>query len=129
MTPAAGSDLIMSRVTIAALADLGYSVDYSEAEPFDSTYVNPKCVCDPGLLRGRSLMPATNTTRQLSDEGLERAMAYGRMQLSQNQNSNNLGLIEMAPDGVQDLGQEVIYVLYSEDETIHRVMVTTDDLS
>lgn len=131
MTPAAGSDLPLSRITIAGLEDLGYQVDYGEAEAFDVSNLNPSCICDPGLLRGRRTLTLTNTTmttttRQLSDLGLNRAMAYGRMQLSQIINSHKT--LAPPPDDIQDLGQEVIYVLYEENQSIHRVMVTVDDL-
>jgi hypothetical protein len=132
MTPAAGSDLPLSRITIGGLADLGYEVDFDQADAYDRSNVNPKCICDPGLFRGRQRkLPslATNTTRKLSDESLAIAMDYGRMQLSYNLYLQPAeSLISQMPDGVKDLGKEVVYVLYMEDHYVHRVMVTVDDL-
>jgi Leishmanolysin len=51
--PPAGQKAILSRITIGALHDLGYSVNYKAAEPYGRADVNPACVCKIARLTPR----------------------------------------------------------------------------
>jgi len=42
----------LSRITVATLEDIGYTVDYNEADSYTSTDLDPSCICDR---RDRSL--------------------------------------------------------------------------
>jgi len=78
----------LSRLTIASLQDLGYQVDYSEADSYGRANIASQCLC--GLRRGlvatkHHVVPGTNSTsgktlkrRKLSDGMKEYAIEQGR---------------------------------------------------
>jgi hypothetical protein len=101
MTPSAGSQLVMSRLTIAGLEDLGYQVSYDEAEAFTRSSMHSSCLCNRRGLRGlledeedASFSVDRNGTvsreRRLSDSGYDAATQYGQMLLQQNRDSMSL---------------------------------------
>lgn len=135
MTPSAGSKLVMSELTIAGLEDLGYSVSYDEAEPFTRANMDSSCLCNRRGLRGLledgeeasfsvDREGTVSRDRRLSDEGNDVATQYGQMLLQQNRDSMSLTPL---PDGITDVGGEVIFVMYEENDTIFHVMVTADE--
>ena len=66
----------LSRITLAALDDLGYSVDYNAADPFAHTDMNPSCTC---MGRNRPGDTSTDTTvPTMSPELRAKAVAYGK---------------------------------------------------
>ena len=153
MSPTASTELTVSRITIAGLEDLGYEVDYEEAEPYDSSHMNPACLCNENRLRRRTTSTTSeearqlleegtlagfinnndnNTTnmaptrrRELSEEGRSAAMSYGKDVLAMRRDSMSLFPL---PDTVYNLGEDVIFVIYEENETVHSVVVTSDSL-
>ena len=48
MTPVLtnGVDNPLSRITVASLDDLGYTVDYSNSDTFDASHIDPSCICN-----------------------------------------------------------------------------------
>jgi hypothetical protein len=63
MTGIVTGDLPMSRVTIGSLDDMGYTVDYSQADAYNATDLGPGCICNR---RTRSILEAKHgETRQL----------------------------------------------------------------
>lgn len=127
-------DLPISRLTIAGLEDLGYSVDYSAAQGFDASMMSASCRCNNRLRHrlqeGES--PASENDREnaydeprrLSEEGWQLARDYGKAVLAENQESMNL--IE-GDGGPPDLGAEIIYVMYEENGVVHSIMVRDSD--
>jgi len=125
MTGFDSGSMPLSRLTVAGLEDLGYEVDYSEADPYDYADLNTTCVCvlvkeqeeeqpkDDSdaddttsiTIHGKHAPRQGETTtavhkrnspasssqhpeqrqrrRQLSEEGLEVALKYGRDLLTQ----------------------------------------------
>lgn len=128
MTSAAGSVLPFSRLTIAGLEDLGYEVDYSQADPFTASDMNPQCRCN-NRVRQRFLeeeIPEDGVfnlgghERRLSDEGREEAIAYGKEVLAKNRED-----MPIAPsDDAVDVGGEIVFIIYMEQGVIYSVMVT-----
>lgn len=65
----------LSSISVALLEDLGYTVDYSKADPYGRSNLNPACVCAGGGLsgEGRLLEPGNQpdpiAERTLSKEG------------------------------------------------------------
>ena len=41
-----GVDNPLSRITVATLDDLGYTVDYSSADAYDASHIDPSCICN-----------------------------------------------------------------------------------
>jgi len=64
MTGIITGDLPMSRVTIGSLDDMGYTVDYAQADVYDESDLGPGCTCGR---RERSVLEASQhgETRQL----------------------------------------------------------------
>ena len=137
MTSAANSKLPVSRLTLAGLQDLGYQVDYSQAESFSAADLNPSCRCNNRLRRNlwdkdnvQSIIdlaegPTESSIggrRKLSTEGRQYATAYGQGLLAQNRDQ-----ISLLPESdVPDIGGDIVYVIYLEEDTVYSVMVTSD---
>jgi hypothetical protein len=116
---AADTDLPISRITVGALEDMGYEVDYSKADPLSASDLSPSCVCSSRGRRELAVDPnVKNTKRELSSEGYEAARQYGLSIL--NTVSENLTPL---PEGVVDKSGEMIYVLYEENDEVHTVIV------
>lgn len=75
----------LSRISIGTLEDLGYTVDYTQAEPFDSSSLDPSCRCDQSRrsLHGTAAAATKEEPRSLQEteadaQTREQAIAYGR---------------------------------------------------
>lgn len=126
MTPMASGTLPLSKITIAGLKDLGYTVNYDAAQNFTGF----GCACGGSRLRRRlqnsTALDDSSTwniyppqKRRLSEEGLQRATEYGKLVMAENRQAMSLVGSGDAPD----IGGEIIYILYEEDGVIHSVMV------
>lgn len=51
----------LSRVTVATLDDLGYTVDYGAADTFDASHLDESCICNR---RDLQLLPEDSTNTQ-----------------------------------------------------------------
>lgn len=137
MTPAASGTLPITRVTLAGLEDLGYEVNYGIAEKYGATELDSYCRCNNRLRR----QLYNNSTvadlvdddgsrndhrgrRQLSEEGKQRAIDYGKRVLAENRESQNL---VPGSDEIPDIGTLVTFVLYEEDGVVHSLMVTAEE--
>jgi Leishmanolysin len=94
-----GSKAILSRITVASLQDLGYSVDYTQADTYTKDNLGPNCACKTRKERslldmrhgetvplGRLRAPTKNKStpvRRLSAQAHQMAMEYGQSLLSQ----------------------------------------------
>ena len=66
----------ISKLIIASLEDIGYTVDYSAADEYDG---NDTVCCNPSI----HFLPSTPSKPPLSDLGKDTAVAYGRGVLSE----------------------------------------------
>ena len=82
----------LSRITIASLEDLGYDVDYRNADSYTTSDLNPNCVCRrrrtlADMMHGEThqlgLRIPGSQRRKLSGELFDIAMSYGKEQLAQ----------------------------------------------
>ena len=64
----------------------------------------------------------TSYTRRLSEEGRRRAVDYGKQLLATNRQNTPIN----PESDVVDLGSEMVFVLYLENEKVHSLMVTSD---
>jgi len=117
--------LSLSRITIASLADLGYEVDYSAADPFSKSDLNPDCQC-----RRRSqevvhfgLPPTSPRRRQLSASAYQMAWNYG-MNLLLDRTKKVQGIVLDETSDTMYVGHTLVYVLVEEDDEIFGVKVT-----
>ena len=148
MTPSASTKLPVSSVTIAGLEDLGYEVNYDEAEPFDAAHMNATCLCNSNhtsnpSLRRRSLVrtnqqevelgdgvptPSSSSSssyrRELSEEGRAAAMSYGKDVLAARRDTMS---ITPLPDTIGNIGEDLVFVMFEENETVHSVLVIFSD--
>lgn len=146
MTGFVALDMPISRVTVAGLADLGYTVDYGAADEYNVSNLDPSCVCDANgqrqsdrrldmsdsIRNGTTLLTAIETPsetanpdayrrrrrRRLSDKGRAKAETVG------------LNVLRERIVGVDIAGVKVlrsVTVLYEEDSHVHGVYVSLDD--
>lgn len=71
MTGVASEGLEISRITVGALEDIGYDVDYSAADPFPVEKLSSSCVCkvSPRLIRGGIKLPDTLSKTTFAGSG------------------------------------------------------------
>lgn len=105
----------LSRITIATLGDLGYSVDYSTAESYGQNDVATSCRCGQRSLshvvnprRPHQLGASHKSTqrRSLSEEAHQMAVDYGQTILRSRQSSKTLTF----RDSLNQLGDDYVYV-------------------
>ena len=139
MTGVNTGDQELSRMSIATLEDMGYVVDYSQADPFTADQLNPACVCNANSVRetdfqlsnGVSMTFRWNENRRslrhgTSDKERGQAIQYGKMKLQNNHRSAELMSRTIDPGRIY-LADKVLLVLYfDQDEQIKSVLVTSD---
>lgn len=129
MTSAAGSTLPFSRLTIAGLEDLGYEVNYEEADFYTAADMSSECRCNNAVRHRANLedgvfnIGSHGHGRRLSDEGRRVAIEYGKEILARNR--EQLPLIPSKD--VIDIGGEIVFIMYMEEGVIYSVMVTAED--
>jgi hypothetical protein len=120
MTGIANGDYQLSRMTVGGLDDLGYCVNYDEADTYDASNLDPVCTC---TARVRQLEGTGNDTdggpkrrRKLSVTGRETALAYGLDEIEKTAQDSN-GSSDLTATGV-------LMVLFEEGGEIYSVTVT-----
>jgi Leishmanolysin len=105
----------LSRITIATLQDLGYTVDYSSAETYTRGDVLSSCLCNRRSLMdsssngdahqlGRSL--GSTERRSLSDKGLQQAVNYGQAILQERKRTASVTV----EDDPNPIGGDILFV-------------------
>ena len=116
----------LSRISIATLGDLGYTVDYSTAESYGTSAVDSNCRCGLRSLSD-SIQPSTahqlgtnhksTRRRSLSDEAHQMAVDYGQTILKNRQGSKIFSFrnsFNQLGDDVEYIGDKVIVVFVEE---------------
>ncbi len=120
MTGRRGPGLVLpfSRLTIAGVEDLGYTVNYNAADNYDSSNIT----CCNGSI------PSSLSTIALSDDGRDAAILYGQKILSESQLPDDQALLlEEDYTGLTYVGDQLVVVLYIEDRHIFEVLVVRND--
>ncbi len=78
MTPNVQRRGPVSRVTIGALEDLGYTVDYSKADNYGTSDVAASCRCSEPSSRALIRKVSSQSERKLSSSGFDAAVSYGK---------------------------------------------------
>jgi Leishmanolysin len=135
----------LSRITVATLQDLGYQVDYSKADAFGRSDLNPACTCPARRLRQqeRSLLDmkhgevfsvasvasgrsaSGHACRRLSDAAEAMAIEAGLEYLQTNAQHANATQVDDL--GITYVGDKIISVLVFEDGEIYGVAVRHSD--
>jgi Leishmanolysin len=132
-----GTKAILSRITIGTLDDLGYIVDYSQAEPYSRANLGSGCTCRRTLmdmtsgetmalsaLRNGSRGPDSH--RRLSDEAHALAMETGRSMLKKRAQSFRMGK-SFQPANCTYVGDTVVSVLVQNEGEVYGVVVRMDN--
>ena len=127
----------LSKITIATLDDLGYTVDYSTAESYSRNDVNSTCTCNGQRLlsdatkinTAHQLGTSHKSTRRrsLSEDGYQRAVNYGQAILLQRQIERKSSLradFAGTPDEFLYVGDKVLVVFVEEEGALFDVTVT-----
>eukprot|EP00543_Licmophora_paradoxa_P009220 CAMPEP_0202469224 /NCGR_PEP_ID=MMETSP1360-20130828/77847_1 /ASSEMBLY_ACC=CAM_ASM_000848 /TAXON_ID=515479 /ORGANISM="Licmophora paradoxa, Strain CCMP2313" /LENGTH=232 /DNA_ID=CAMNT_0049094501 /DNA_START=143 /DNA_END=838 /DNA_ORIENTATION=+ len=134
------SDVVvpLSRVTIGTIEDLGYSVDYNAADPYDTEDIDPACVCDDGSRRflggsgrGRDrLLQNGGVEDGLSEEGHKACVDYGLSLISEYVSSfeSNSQKPDSSPPNFYQNPYMTMTILYMENGRIYDVEVSSNDL-
>ena len=110
-----GGKLLFSSITLAGLEDLGYKVDYAQADPFLKSDLSPSCVCTPGNLAPEE-NPQDYGGNVLGSEGRASAIAFGKSLLATYAEAESLGANRSG----------VLFILYRENGVAYSIMVTAD---
>jgi hypothetical protein len=144
----------LSRVTVAGLQDLGYSVDYTNTDAYSCLFMDISCVCTcskrglRGAIADGAVRPIggrgdehddaeqaaaetrRNKRRRLSDEGRAEAIAYGKSILetrTKERSTAGFSLLNNDGDGGIYIGDKVVNVFYMENGEKYDVLVVSDD--
>ena len=136
MGPVESSLSALSRISIGSLADMGYQVDYSQADPINPNFFGSQCRCNRRLEEGDfPFGSATNMTsgeaaprRELSEAGRAEAEAFGLSVLAENQEKIEQVQGLFPEESFLDIGGHVISVLYEEDGVAYDVVVRSGTL-
>lgn len=124
MTPSlSGPAQPLSRITIAALEDLGYTgVQYGPADPFTAGDLSPDCNLVAGCNRRRLGSHQSQSKRKLNidEEARANAVAYGKNLLKERKVDQERN---PTPGYV---GDKIVSVIYRDGNGIHDVIVTAD---
>jgi len=136
---ATGTTQPLSRMTIASLEDLGYTVDYNQADPYAVSNLDPACVCSAALQADGIIQQSEDKKvsklgegtplrqgskrRAASDGVLQQAIVYGQKILAERKSIKESF---QSTSNIAYVGDRVISVLYIEDGLIYSVEVKPD---
>jgi hypothetical protein len=129
MTGFATDGLEISRATVGTLEDMGYVVDYCQADTFPVSNLDASCVCSSIISRRAVSNEDSNDDEhrrhKLSDEGRNAAFEYGRQYLK-NKSIKRENMKE--DEGIIYLGDQYVIILYLEEGEVYGVDVTSHDV-
>jgi hypothetical protein len=141
MTGFASGDLELSRITVAGLQDLGYTVDFDNANAFPSSQLDPSCVCNAvkeeinkiggfkfgGVQNFGTVKKVDSSERpKLSKAGNRAAQRYGRQYLKKKK-AIRIQKGKSGVGGYTYLGDRHITVFYKEGDHLYSVHVSLPD--
>jgi hypothetical protein len=120
MTGIADKPSPFSILTIASVEDLGYNVNYKEADEFDKDDLNSTCCKDAKMKNNRLL-----SSPALSDAGWAEAVAFGQSILDEQGVSDDEELLLLEVDDFTTyVGDRIVFVLFEEKGHLYEVLVT-----
>lgn len=119
-----GADQPLSKITIGSLEDLGYEVDYSQADFFSMNDLNLNYCGSFCTNQLRRLVVKGHAKKPLSPSGRDAIASFAEEKLAALQKEP-----EEHPDGLVYIGGRSIDVLYEEDGEVHVITVTSGALN
>jgi Leishmanolysin len=126
----------LSRISIASLQDLGYTVDYSPAESYNRSNLNPGCTCTRRSMvdvahdretRQLGLGIPSTQRRHLSDEAYRLAVNYGLTVFNardpQSFVSSRAGVADDTDEDAMYVGNEAVVVFVEDGGAFFDVVV------
>jgi hypothetical protein len=143
MTGTATGGFEISRATVGTLEDMGYVVDYCQADAFPVENLDSSCVCpamsiqaeqaevkgEPNNASGAGTNEDSNGRRRhrkLSDDGRKTAFEYGRQYLKSQSTKQEEHVAD--EEGTIYVGDQYVIILFLEEGGIYGVHVTSNDL-
>lgn len=121
MTGIADKPSPFSILTIASVEDLGYTVNYKEADDFDKDDLNSTCCKDGTKMKNNRLLSSPS----LTDAGWAEAVAFGQSILDERRVSDDEELLLLEVDDLTTyVGDSIIFVLFEEKGQLYEVLVT-----
>jgi hypothetical protein len=118
----------LSRMSIASLQDLGYTVDISQADAYGRADLNPNCTCGSGRsLQATTVAKAATPRRRLSPEGHHAAVLSGKKLLAEARTKRDLVGRSESDAAVKYAGDQTVTVFYMENGHIFDVVVHADE--
>jgi hypothetical protein len=134
----------LSEITVGSLEDLGFEVDYSQADRMYKSDLAPKCRCNErGLMEmsemGGQSLPETADAESDTEEGLFfdlnefRAVQYAYQLMGEYKAAaielENQGKMTAMEAGLRDIGLEAVSVLYVDNNGKVRDMIVRNQRS
>jgi hypothetical protein len=114
-------------MTIASLNDLGYTVDYSQADAFGKSDLNPSCTCGRRSLQATKVAKSPPPQRRLSPKGRQEAVLYGKRLLAEAQEKRDLSGRSGNDATVENERDQIATVFYMENDHIFDVVVRSNE--
>jgi hypothetical protein len=133
---------LLSRITVAALDDLGYEVDYTNVDEYTSDNINATCRCtqqrtlgaDHEAIPQPSLAYKHHNPRQLYSDEYNKAIMFGKTKLAEAKEQYNSAVAMYGSDvasfnegtgdnGQKFVGDQAIMVTFMEHGEIRSVVV------
>jgi hypothetical protein len=116
-----------SRVSVAALQDLGYTVNFNAADEYTAANMDASCVCN----KQQQQQSPKSKIPPLSDELREKAIKYGQEFLQDKHNRRQIRLQTMPSLKDEELargeyyvGDRVLFLIVREKDYQHSLLVT-----
>lgn len=144
-----GSNNKVSKITLGALEDIGYTVDYSKADDFTSDDISESCRCNSRRLGQELPSTSTHTTmvksmnhkqifersrhlgpddpRQPGQDAEDNAIAFG-LKILRERKSELHGFQGASEHDSIDVSHEVLSVVFIEDDQLFSVEVSGDSI-
>jgi hypothetical protein len=113
MTADLGRSMALSRITLASLEDMNFTVNYNAADSYTTADMNPECVCEDRRLRRHVL--ETVHRKEISKRGLQAATLIGQ---------EYLGKLSVEQPSGDYVGGKAVFVLYEDGGEVYNVLVT-----
>ena len=113
----------LSALTIAGIEDLGYSVDYNAADPYNEDSLDPACCTGASDLQPEIALQKGKVAS--SNKAKDKAIEYGKKLLSTRSRMQLLSdEVHQADDSPIYVGDRVVMVFYRHDGHLFEVRVT-----
>ena len=109
-----------SILTIASVEDLGYTVNFNEAEDFDKDNLESSACCKGAPKTKNRVL----NSPALSDAGRAEAVIFGQSVLDERGLSDEEEIVLLEEGDLTYVGDRIVFVLFEEKGQLYEVLVT-----